>query len=68
MTVNNLDLFAKDDVPEEGKEGEDCGKGGRSVNDGEGDVEDLDAVCKVANSFPVVISMSYHDDLVTSVD
>lgn len=68
MAVHNLNTFANTNVPEGGKEGEDGRKCGGAVDDEEGNVVDLDAVCEIADALPVIIGVSDDDDLVATVD
>ena len=68
MAMYNLDFFSYNDVTENGKEGEDSRHGRFAVDHEEGNVVDLQAVGKIANPCPTLISMGDNDYLVTSVD
>jgi hypothetical protein len=68
MAMHNLNTFANANVPEGGKEREDGRKGGGAVDDEEGNVVDLDAVCEVANTLPVIVGVGDDDDLVATID
>lgn len=68
MAMDNFNSLPKYDIPKNRKKGEDGWKCGRSIYDGEWDMEDLNAVGQVTNTLPVVVSMGDHDDLVSSVD
>ena len=68
VTVDDVDLLADHDVSEYGEEGEDGREGGGAVDDGEGDMVDLDAVRKISDPFPVGVRMRYDDDLVAPID
>lgn len=68
MAMNNLDAFSDANVSEDGKEGEDGGKGGVAIDLEEGHVVDLDAVGEIADALAVVVGMSYDNDLVAAVD
>lgn len=68
MTMHNLYSLSNDDVAEEGEEREDGGESRGAVDDGKGDMEDLDAICQVSDALSIVIGVSDDDNLVSSVD
>ena len=68
MTMHNLDLFSYYDIAEywkEGKHGRHCRF---SVNHKERDMIDLEAICKVSNPSSTLISMSYDNHFMSTVD
>lgn len=68
VAVDYVDLLSDHDVSKEGEEGEDSRKSGGSVDDGEGDVVDFDAIRKISYPLSVLIGMRYDDDFVTAID
>lgn len=68
MAVDNLDTLPNADVAQNGKEGEDGGERGVTVDDEKGHVVDLEAVCEVADALAVVVGVRDDDDLVAAVD
>jgi len=68
MPVYDLDTFADEDVAEDGKQGEDGGEGGVPVDNGEGNVVDLEAVGEVADAVAVAVGVGDYDDFVAAVD
>jgi hypothetical protein len=68
MTVHYLNLLADADIAEDGEEREDGGEGGLAIDDPEGDVIDLEAVCEVSHTFPTGIGMGDDDHLVATID
>jgi hypothetical protein len=67
MTMNDLNLFADDDIPEYGKEGEDGGHGRITVDDEEWDMIDLKSIGKISYSLAALVRMSDDYDLVTAI-
>lgn len=67
MPVNNFDALSNANISKNGEKGEDGGKSRMAVNDEEWDVIDFYAVCQIADSFSVIVSMGDDDDFVTSV-
>lgn len=68
MTMDNLNLFANDDVPEYGKEGEDCRERCLAVDNEEGNVVDFEAIGEVSDPCAASIGMGDYHDFVTAVD
>ena len=68
MTMNNLNLFANDDIAEYGEEREERRHRGLAVDDEEGDMVDFEAVGEVAYAGAAFIGVGYDDDFVAAVD
>lgn len=68
MTVDNLNLFANDDVAEYGEEREERRHRGLAVYDEEGDMVDFEAICEVAYSGAAFVGVGDDDDFVAAVD
>jgi hypothetical protein len=68
MAVHNLNLLADADVAKDGEEGEDGREGGFAVDDPEGDVVDLEAVCEVPHTGATGIGVCDDDHLVATID
>jgi hypothetical protein len=68
MAVHNFYPFSYHHVAEEREEGEDSGKGRRPVDDGKGDMVDLDTVGQVSDAFAILVGMGDDNDFVASVD
>lgn len=68
MSMYNLDLLSNDDIPEDGEEREDGGKGGCAVNDEKRDMVDLEAIREISHAGSPIICMRYNYDFVSSVD
>ena len=67
MAVDNLDLFADDDVAEDGEEGKDGGKRRFAVDDEERDVVDLETIGQVSDACAAGVCVGYDDDFVAAV-
>lgn len=67
MSVYNLNLFPDKDVPQDREEGEDCGKGGLSVDDEKRHMIHLEAVGEIPHALAVVVRMCDDDDFVSAV-
>lgn len=68
MTMDNLNLFANDDVPEYWKEGEDSRERRLAVDDEEGNVVDFEAIGEISDPRAASVGMGDDHDLVTAVD
>jgi len=67
MAMYDLNLLAEDNVAKDRKEGEDGWKGRRAVDNKKGNVVDFEAIGKIPNTSPAVVSMRDDDDFVASV-
>ena len=68
MTMNNLDPFSDDDIPQNREKGEDGWKSRLSVDNQEWNVVDLETIGQVMHSCPAPVGVSDHDHLVSSID
>jgi hypothetical protein len=68
MSMHNLNPLPDANIPKHRKTRKHGGKGGLAVDDEEGDVVDLEAVCEVADAFAVVVGVGYDDYFVAAVD
>lgn len=68
MAVNNVDLFPYDNIPKDGKEGEDGRESGRAIDDPKRHVVDLETIGEIPNALAVVVGVGYDHNLVASVD
>lgn len=68
MPVDNLDLLANDNVPENGEEGENRRHSGLAVYNEERDVVDLESIGKVADPGASFVGMGNDDHFVASVN
>jgi hypothetical protein len=68
MTVNNLDLFANNDIAEYGEEREECRHRGLAVDDEKRDMVDFEAVGEVAYAGAAFVGMGDDDNFVAAVD
>lgn len=68
VAMDDLDAFPQDDISKKGEKGENGGEGGRAVDDGKRTMVDLDAIGQVAYPLPILVGVSYDNDLVSSVD
>jgi hypothetical protein len=68
MAMYDLDSFADHNVAEDGKEGEDSGERRLAVDDQEGDIVDLEAICKVSHACSASVGVSDDNDLVAPID
>jgi hypothetical protein len=66
--MNDLYLFTDHDIPEKGKEGENCRHRRLAINDEEGDVVHFETIGKISNSCPPFVCMSDDNDFMTAVD
>ena len=67
MAMNDLNLFANDDIPQYGKEGEDGGHGRLTIDDEEWDMIDLKPIGEISYSGAAFVRMSDDDDLVPAI-
>ena len=68
MTVNDLNLFANDDIPEYGEEGEHRGHGRLAIYDEERYMVDLETVGKIPNPSASFICVRDDYDFMATVD
>lgn len=68
MTVDNLNLFANNDVAEYGEEREERWHRGLAVDDEERNMVDFETVSEVAYPGAAFVSVGYDDDFVAAVD
>lgn len=68
MTVNDLYLFAYDDVAEYWEEREDRRKGTGSEHDEEWDMVNFEAICEISDASSVFIRVCDYYNFVSSVD
>ena len=68
MSMDNLNALANYDIAEDGKEGEDGGKGRLAVDDEKGNVVDLEAVGQVAYALSAGIGVCDDYDFMSAVD
>lgn len=68
MAMHNLNLFANDDVAEDGKEREDCWECGSSIYDQERYMVDLEAIRKVAYTCSTFVVMCDDYDFVAAIN
>jgi hypothetical protein len=68
MTMDNLNLFANNDVPEYGEEREERRHRGLAVDDEERDMVDFETVGEIAYSCSAFVGMGDDDDFVPAVD
>lgn len=68
MSMYDIDLFSQNDIPEYGKEGKDGGERRFSIDDGKGDVVDLEAVGEVPDAGSVAVGMGDDYYAVATVD
>lgn len=61
MPVHNLDSLSDDDVSENRKEGEDCGHSSLAIDGEERHVIDLEAICEISYSYPIIITSTLSD-------
>jgi hypothetical protein len=68
MAMNYLNALAYYNVPEDGEEGEDGRERRFAVDNEEGDVVDLEAVCQVADACSTSIGVGDDNDLVAAIN
>ena len=68
VAMHNFNFFSYDDIPEDWEKGKDSGHCRFSIDDEEGNVVDLEAIGKIANPSPTLVSMGDDDYLMTAVD
>lgn len=68
VPMNNLDLFADDDIPKYREKREHRGHGRLAVYDKERDMVDFEAIGEVSNSSTSFIRMSDNDDFMSTID
>lgn len=68
MAMNNLDLFPNDNVPEQGEEGEDGGKGGLAIYDEKGYMVDFKAIGEISNTCPASVCVGNDNDFMASIN
>lgn len=68
MPMDDLNLFANDDIPEYREKGEHRGHGRLAVYDKERDMVDFEAIGEVSNSSTSFIRMSDNDDFMSTID
>lgn len=68
MSMDNLNLFADDNVSKYGEEGKDGGHCRLAVDDEEGHMVDLESVCEVADPSATLVCMGDDNDFVSAVD
>ena len=68
MPVDNLNLFANDDISEYGEEREERRHGRLAVDDEEGYMVDFETVGEVAYAGATFVGVGYDDDFVSAVD
>lgn len=68
MAMDNLDLLSYNDISEDREEGEDGRERGGTVHDEEGDMIDLEAVGKVADTGSPFVRVRDNDDLVSAIN
>jgi hypothetical protein len=68
MAMDDLDLFADDDIAEDGEEGEDGGHGRLAVDDEKGDMVDFEAVGEISHACPSFVGVGHNDHLVAAID
>ncbi|KAF3395177.1 hypothetical protein DPV78_009150 [Talaromyces pinophilus] len=66
--MNDLNLFANDDIAEYGEEREERRHRGLAVDDEEGDMVDFEAVGEVAYAGAAFVGVGDDDDFVAAVD
>ena len=67
MTVNDLDLFANDNVAKDREDGEHGRHRSFSIDDQERHMVDLEAIREIVNTGPAFVCIGYHDDFVSSI-
>jgi len=68
VPMYNLNLFANDDIPEDGEKGEHRGHGRLAVYDKERDMVDFEAIGEISNSGPSFVRMGDDDDFMSAID
>lgn len=68
MSMDNLNLFADDNVSKYGEERKDGGHRRLAVDDEEGHMVDLESVCEVADPSATLVRMGDDNDFVSAVD
>lgn len=68
MTMDNLNLFANDDIAEYGEEREERRHRGLAVDDEERDMVDFETVGEVAYASAAFVGVRYDDDFMAAVD
>ena len=68
MPVDNINLFANDNIAKDGKEREDGRKCSFSVYDKEGDMIYFEAVGQISDTGTACIGVSNYDNFVAAVD
>jgi len=68
VPMNNLDLFADDDIPKYREKREHRGHGRLAVYDEERDMVDFEAVGEIPNSGPSFIRMGNDDDFMSAIN
>lgn len=68
MSVDNFNLLPYHNIPKDGKEREDGGKGRGAVNDEEGDMIHFEAIRKVPHTRPPIVCVGDDNDFVSAID
>lgn len=68
VPMNNLNLFANDDIPEYREKGEHRGHRRFAVYDKEWNVVDFEAIGEISNSGPSFVRMGDDDDFMSTID
>lgn len=68
MTVDDLNAFPDDDIPEDWEEREDGGKSAFSIHDQEGHMVHFEAIGQVADAGATFVSMSDDNNFVPSIN
>lgn len=68
VTVDNLNLFANDNIAEYWEKREERRHGGLAVDDQERDIVNFESIGKVSNSFASVIGVRNNNHFVAAID
>jgi hypothetical protein len=68
VSMDNLDLFSKDNIPENWEERKDSRHCRFTIDDEKRDMVDLEAVGEIPDSGPAIVRMGDDDDFVAAVD
>ena len=68
MSVHNLNLFPKNDITEDGKEGENSGKSTFSINDQKRNVINFESIGEVPDACTALVSMGDDHHLMATVN
>lgn len=68
VSMDNLDLFSNDDIPEDREERKDSWHCRFAIDDEKRDMVDLEAIGEIPDSGPAFVGMSDDDDFVAAID